>query len=34
MATPPVLVCGLGSLGQACLLRLSRFDVPLCTLDL
>jgi Trk K+ transport system NAD-binding subunit len=34
MATPPVLVCGLGSLGQACLTRLSRFDVPLRTLDL
>ncbi|MCP9928412.1 NAD-binding protein [Cyanobium sp. CH-040] len=34
MATPPVLVCGLGSLGQACLRRLSRFDVPLRILDL
>lgn len=34
MATPSVLVCGLGSPGQACLLRLSRFDVPLRTLDL
>ncbi|MFO8237372.1 MAG: NAD-binding protein [Prochlorococcaceae cyanobacterium] len=34
MATPPMLVCGLGAMGQACLLRLSRFDVPLRTLDL
>jgi hypothetical protein len=28
-----VLVCGLGSLGQACLLRLLDFDVPLRCLD-
>jgi Trk K+ transport system NAD-binding subunit len=34
MATPPVLVCGLGAMGQACLLRLSRFDVALQALDL
>jgi len=34
MASPPVLVCGLGAMGQACLQRLSRFDVPLRTLDL
>jgi len=29
-----VLVCGLGSLGQACLSRLLSFDVPLAGLDL
>jgi Trk K+ transport system NAD-binding subunit len=29
-----VLVCGLGSLGQACLSRLLSFDVPLAALDL
>lgn len=29
-----VLVCGLGSLGQTCLLRLRGFDVPLWALDL
>lgn len=34
MVSPPVLVCGLGAMGQACLQRLSRFDVPLRTLDL
>ncbi|MEX1316786.1 MAG: NAD-binding protein [Synechococcaceae cyanobacterium] len=34
MATPPVLVCGLGAMGQACLRRLSRFDVALRCLDL
>lgn len=34
MATPPVLVCGLGAMGQACLQRLSRFDVALRGLDL
>ena len=28
-----VLICGLGSLGQACLLRLLPFDVPLRCLD-
>jgi Trk K+ transport system NAD-binding subunit len=28
-----VLVCGLGSLGQACLLRLLAFDMPLACLD-
>lgn len=30
----PVLVCGLGSLGQACLRRLMAFDLPLQGLDL
>lgn len=34
MATPPVLVCGLGAMGQACLQRLSHFDVALRGLDL
>ncbi|MEO1002833.1 MAG: NAD-binding protein [Cyanobacteria bacterium J06638_7] len=34
MATPPVLVCGLGAMGQACLKRLISFDVPLRGLDL
>jgi Trk K+ transport system NAD-binding subunit len=34
MASPPVLVCGLGAMGQACLQRLGRFDVPLRTIDL
>jgi Trk K+ transport system NAD-binding subunit len=35
MATPDiVLVCGLGSLGQACLLRLLSFNVPLACVDL
>jgi Trk K+ transport system NAD-binding subunit len=33
-AEAPILVCGLGSLGQACLLRLLAFDVPLRCLDL
>ena len=30
----PVLVCGLGSLGQACLQRLLSFNVPLACVDL
>ncbi len=30
----PILLCGLGSLGQACLLRLLGFDVPLSCIDL
>lgn len=34
MAEPAVLVCGLGSLGQACLRRLLSFQVPLHCLDL
>lgn len=34
MAEPAVLVCGLGSLGQACLRRLLTFQVPLHCLDL
>jgi len=34
MAEPAVLVCGLGSLGQACLRRLLSFQVPLQCLDL
>lgn len=29
-----VLICGLGALGQACLERLLRFDVPLAAVDL
>jgi len=32
-AEAPVLVCGLGSLGQACLLRLLTFNVPLACVD-
>ena len=30
---PPILVCGLGSLGQACLKRLLEFDHPLVCID-
>jgi Trk K+ transport system NAD-binding subunit len=33
-AEAPVLVCGLGSLGQACLQRLLSFNVPLACVDL
>ena len=29
----PILVCGLGSLGQACLKRLLEFDHPLVCID-
>ena len=29
----PILVCGLGSLGQACLKRLFDFDHPLVCID-
>ena len=34
LSPPPVLVCGLGSLGQACLQRLLAFDLPLHGVDL
>ncbi|NDC35180.1 MAG: hypothetical protein EBZ51_07295 [Synechococcaceae bacterium WB9_2_112] len=30
---PAILICGLGKLGQACLRRLRRFDVPLLAMD-
>ncbi len=34
LSPAPVLVCGLGSLGQACLQRLLAFDLPLHGVDL
>ena len=34
LSPPPVLVCGLGGLGQACLQRLQAFDLPLHGVDL
>lgn len=30
---PAILICGLGKLGQACLRRLRRFDMPLLAMD-